>query len=83
MHDSPPVSKVYYRPIEAAIRWAGLLKHKKDILRSITSPRQMPTTLNFPGWAELRLCTERIYDAIFKDEIRYSRDGKTQEDKKH
>lgn len=31
MHDSPPVSKVYYRPIEAAIRWAGLLKRKKDM----------------------------------------------------
>ena len=36
MHDSLPVSKVYYRPIEAAIRWAGLLKHKKEILRLIS-----------------------------------------------
>ncbi|MEN9491522.1 MAG: hypothetical protein RJA63_1971, partial [Pseudomonadota bacterium] len=25
MHKEPPLSKVFYRPIEAAIRWAGLL----------------------------------------------------------
>lgn len=62
MHDSPPVSKVYYRPIEAAIRWAGLLKHKKNILRLISSPRNLPTTLNFPGWAELRLCRPQEAD---------------------
>lgn len=81
MHDSPPVSKVYYRPIEAAIRWAGLLKRKKDILCLISSPRHLPTTLNFPGWAELRLCTERIYDAIFNGELPYGCHGITQNDK--
>lgn len=81
MHDSPPVSKVYYRPIEAAIRWAGLLKHKKDILCLISSPRHLPTALNFPGWAELRLCTERIYDAIFNGELPYGCNGITQNDK--
>lgn len=81
MHDSPPVSKVHYRPIEAAIRWAGLLKHKKDILRSISSPRHLPMTLNFPGWAELRLCVERIYDAIFNGELPYGCNGITQNDK--
>lgn len=81
MHDSPPVSKVYYRPIEAAIRWAGLLKHKRDILRLISSPRNMPTTLDFPGWAELRLCTERVYDAVFNGELPYGCNGITQNDK--
>ena len=81
MHDRPPVSKVYYRPIEAAIRWAGLLKQKIEILRLISSPRHLPTTLNFPGWAELRLCTERIYDAIFNGELPYGCNGITQNDK--
>ena len=81
MHDSPPVSKVYYRPIEAAIRWAGLLKYKKDILRLISSPRHLPMTLDCPGWAELRLCTERIHDAIFNGELPYGRNGITQNDK--
>lgn len=81
MHDSPSVSKVYYRPIEAAIRWAGLLKYKKDILRLISSPRHLPMTLDCPGWAELRLCTERIHDAIFNGELPYGRNGITQNDK--
>ena len=81
MHDTPPVSKVYYRPIEAAIRWAGLLKYKKDILRLISSPRHLPMTLDCPGWAELRLCTERIHDAIFNGELPYGRNGITQNDK--
>ena len=81
MHDSPPVSKVYYRPIEAAIRWAGLLKHKKEILRLISWPGHLPMTLDFPGWTELRLCTERIYDAIFNGELPYGCNGITQNDK--
>lgn len=80
MHDSPPISKVYYRPIEAAIRWAGLLKYKKEILRLVPSPRRLPPTLNFPRWAELRLCIERIYDAIFNGELPYGRNGITQSD---
>ena len=81
MHDSPPVSKVYYRPIEAAIRWAGLLKHEKNILRLMPSPRHFPVTLDFPGWAGLRLCTERIYDAIFNGELPFGCSGITQNDK--
>lgn len=36
MHKEPPLSKVFYRPIEAAIRWAGLLRYKASILASIT-----------------------------------------------
>lgn len=30
MHKDPPRSKVFYRPIEAAIRWAGLLRVCED-----------------------------------------------------
>jgi len=41
----------------------------------------LPTTLKFPGWGELRLCTERIYDAIFNGELPYGRNGITQNDK--
>ena len=38
-------------------------------------------TLDFPGWTELRLCTERIYDAIFNGELPYGCNGITQNDK--
>jgi len=42
MTDSPPSSKVYYRPIEAAIRWAGLLKFEKEIVSRIPTPINLP-----------------------------------------
>lgn len=47
----------------------------------IPSPRHLPTTLDCPGWAELRLCTERIYDAIFNGELPFGCNGITQNDK--
>ncbi|RMX06828.1 hypothetical protein E6C76_12280 [Pseudothauera nasutitermitis] len=80
MHDSPPIAKVYYRPIEAAIRWAGLLKYKKYIIGLITSPPSMPETVDCPRWTELRLCNERIYDAIFNGELPYGHLGITRSD---
>ncbi|WP_407315410.1 protein kinase [Pseudomonas sp. nanlin1] len=80
MHEGVPISKVFYRPIEAAIRWAGLLKHQRAILTLITSPRSLPHTLDFPRWTELRLYTERLYDAIFHYELPYGINGITVED---
>ena len=39
MHENKndaPTSKVFYRPIEASIRWAGLLRYEQVILASIS-----------------------------------------------
>lgn len=47
MTDGPPISKVYYRPIEAAIRWVGLLKFKKEILSIISTPINIPQKNRF------------------------------------
>ena len=80
MHEELPASKVFYRPIEAAIRWAGLWRYSQEILSSISSPRNLPRTLNCPRWDELRLCTERIYDAIVNGELPYGRNGITLND---
>ena len=56
MTDSPPSSKVYYRPIEAAIRWAGLLKFEKEIVSRIPTPINLPPRIDCcPRWSELRL----------------------------
>ncbi len=74
------LSKVYYRPVEAAIRWAGLLRYEKDIMSAITTPRHLPLAFDCPRWTELRLCTDRIYDAIVNGELPYGRDGITAED---
>lgn len=80
MNEEPPASKVFYRPIEAAIRWAGLLRHTQEVLSSISSPRNLPKILNCPRWGELRLCAERIYDAILNGELPYGRNGITLND---
>lgn len=77
MHKDPPLAKVFYRPIEAAIRWAGLLRYKQQILSSITSPRDLPWTLDCPRWDELRLCAARIYDAIVNRELPFGLNGVT------
>jgi hypothetical protein len=82
MHKNAPTSKVFYRPIEAAIRWAGLLRYLPLILAAIASPRCLPSSLNCPRWNVCRLCSERIYDGILNGELPYGRDGITLNDPK-
>lgn len=74
------LSEVYYRPIDAAIRWAGLYRFRDDILAAVRSGR-LPVTLNCPRCNELRLYTDRIYDAIFHGELPYGLNGITMNDK--
>src|SRR3546814_20598510 len=45
------------------------------ILASISSPRNLPLSLDCPRWGELRLYTERIYDGILNGELPFGRDG--------
>ena len=59
MHKDIPTSKVFYRPIEAAIRWAGLLRYLPMILAAIASPRFLPPSLNCPRWNEAG-CTRSV-----------------------
>ncbi|MEA9585928.1 hypothetical protein VC279_06325 [Xanthomonas sp. WHRI 10064A] len=73
---SSPLCKVYYRPIEAAIRWSGLHRHEAMIL-DVLGERQTPTLHDFPRWPLLRLNAERIYDGILNDELAYGYDGLT------
>lgn len=80
MHKDPPRSKVFYRPIEAAIRWAGLLRYKQAILSAISSLQCLPTRLECPRWEELMLCNDRIYDAIVNGDLPYGREGITLND---
>jgi hypothetical protein len=83
MHKDPPSSQVFYRPIEAAIRWAGLLRYKALILASIASiasPRCLPQVLDCPRWSECRLYAERIYDGILNAELPFGKNGITLND---
>jgi hypothetical protein len=65
-----PLSKVHYRPIEAAIRWARLWKREKDIL-DVLQDRNLPRSNEFPEWPALHLSVERIYDALRNGELPY------------
>ena len=80
MHKNAPISKVFYRPIEASIRWAGLLRYEQVILASISSPRNLPLSLDCPRWGELRLYTDRIYDGILNGELPFGQNGITARD---
>lgn len=82
MHKDISTSKVFYRPIEAAIRWAGLLRYLPMILATIASPRVLPRSLNCPRWNECRLHSERIYDGILNGELPYGKNGITLNDPK-
>jgi hypothetical protein len=48
MHKDISTSKVFYRPIEAAIRWAGLLRYLPMILAAIASPALPATVVGLP-----------------------------------
>ena len=67
-------AKTYYRPIEAAIRWSGLLRFERRILATL-GRRPLPEATEFPRWPLLRLNTERVFDALAHCEMPYGKDG--------
>src|SRR5260221_14159479 len=73
-------AKVYYRPIEAAIRWSGLVRFESRILDAM-GRRQVPDTEDFPRWPLLRLNAERIVDALTNGDLAYGKGGITCEDR--
>lgn len=66
--------RTYYRPIEVAIRWSGLLRFERRILETL-GQRQIPEHHEFPRWPMLRLNTERLYDALTHGELPYGKAG--------
>lgn len=73
-NDIHPHSKVYYRPIEAAIRWSGLVRHEQRIL-DVLRDRRSPAPDDFPRWPTLHLNFERLYDAIMNKELPHAING--------
>lgn len=71
------LEKPFYRPVEAALRWCGLIAHEGEILSALHDGRDIPRTGQFPMWPCLRANTERILDAIANGDIPHGRDGKT------
>jgi hypothetical protein len=67
-------SKIFYRPIEAALRWCGLTQFESQILRA-NECRPFKLGKLFPQWPCLQLCVGRILDAIQCNELPYGQLG--------
>jgi hypothetical protein len=63
-----PLEKAFYRPVDAAIRWCGLMAHEAQILETRW---EKPDELlkKFPQWPCLHINTEKIFDAVRNNEI--------------
>ena len=72
-------SKVFYRPIEVAIRWSGLMRFESRIFRTLRD-KSIPGPNDFPRWPMLRLNMERLYDALRNGELPYGKSGITCDD---
>ncbi|MBM3365606.1 MAG: protein kinase [Betaproteobacteria bacterium] len=70
------LEKPFYRPVEAALRWCGLIAHEDQILTSIGEDG-IPKTGQFPQWPCLQANTEKILDAIMYGSIPHGRDGRS------
>ena len=75
----PHHSKVFYHPMEAAIRWSNLIRFEDQILQKIGA-KKIPGQDDFPRWPMLRLNTERIFDALWNGDLAYGRAGITIDD---
>lgn len=67
-------AKTHYRPIEAAIRWSGLVRFEQRILDALEH-RALPDAHEFPRWPMLRLHAERIFDALVHGELPFGKAG--------
>lgn len=70
------LEKPYYSPVEAALRWCGLIEHEATILTQVGENR-IPKLRQFPQWPCLQANTEKILDAILHKNIPHGRDGQT------
>ncbi|QXH69414.1 hypothetical protein [Pseudomonas asgharzadehiana] len=63
-------AKLFYRPIDAALRWCNLITYEKEILEVA---QRCPSRLknSFPQWPCLHANTEKIIDAIQHGELAY------------
>lgn len=71
-----PLTKLFYRPIDAAIRWCNLMANESEILKSAND---CPTLLSatFPQWPCLHANTEKIFDAVRNHELPFGYFGVT------
>lgn len=72
------LQKPFYRPIDVALRWCGLIEYEAQILAELDSSGHfIPAVGQFPKWPCLRVNAEKILDALAHREIPCGRDGCT------
>ncbi|VVO00062.1 hypothetical protein PS708_02579 [Pseudomonas fluorescens] len=76
MYEPIAAEKLFYTPIEAAIRWCNLITHESEILDSAWNNSNWLINA-FPQWPCLPATIGRILDAIRNQEIRYGALGVT------
>lgn len=65
-----PHTKIFYRPIEAALRWCNLIRYEVQIMQAVwTYPEELASL--FPQWQGLQETTAKIFDAIRNGELPY------------
>lgn len=74
-----PFVKVFYSPIEAAIRWSGLYEFEQSILAQLGG-RRRTLEEDFPRWPTLHLNAERLYNAMINGDLAYGKNGVTCDD---
>lgn len=70
------LEKSYYRPVEAALRWCGLIQNETTILQK-TGKEAVPPADAFPQWPCLRANAEKIFEATETGELTAYRDGRS------
>lgn len=65
-----PQTKVFYRPIDAALRWCNLMQYETQIMRAAWSRPEELAAL-FPQWPGLSATIEKIYDALHNGDLPY------------
>ena len=73
-------TKVFYRPIEAAVRWTGLQRHEAHILGLLHERNGLPEHADLPRWLQLRLNLARLRDALVNHDLPYGKNGITCDD---
>lgn len=63
-------TKLFYRPIEAALRWRNLIHYESEILKAAWSRPDSFTDL-FSQWPGLQATVEKIDDAVRNGDLRY------------
>lgn len=73
------LEKPYYTPLEAALRWCGLIAHEASILSTaeLGVEQLHMVAAAYPQWPCLRANAEKILDAILNKELPHGRDGRT------